>query len=109
MRYAQFLLREVLPQHDALCLEEGRLMLAHAAGDPQAAAALSALQGRTARLYDHLWAGDGKTPHPPGPLPPRMGGRGGFNAFFDGTPSKKCKKYHLEKSGSIPTLSTCHI
>ena len=56
VRYAQFLLREVLPQHDALCLEEGRLMLAHAAGDPQAAAALSGLQGRTGRLYDHLWA-----------------------------------------------------
>ena len=31
--YAQFLLREILPLHDGLCLEEGRLMLAHAAGD----------------------------------------------------------------------------
>lgn len=56
VKYAQFLLREVLPQHDALCLEEGRLMLAHAAGDPQAAGALRQLQGRAWRLYDHLWA-----------------------------------------------------
>jgi hypothetical protein len=56
VRYAQFLLREVLPQHDELCLEEGRRMLAHAAGDPQAVGALGALQGRTAGLYDHLWA-----------------------------------------------------
>jgi len=53
--YAMFLLREVFPAHDELCLEEGRLMLAHAAGDPQAAPALQPLQGRTARLYDHIW------------------------------------------------------
>jgi hypothetical protein len=56
VKYAQFLLREVLPLHDALCLEEGRLMLAHAAGDEQAAGALRLYQGRTGRLYDHLWA-----------------------------------------------------
>lgn len=57
VRYAQFLLREIFPAHDALCLEEGRLLLAHAAGDPQAAAALAGLKGRVQRLYDHLWAG----------------------------------------------------
>jgi hypothetical protein len=55
VNFAQFLLREVFPTHDELCLEEGRLMLAHATGDPQASPALQPLQGRTAQLYDHLW------------------------------------------------------
>lgn len=54
-RYTQFLLREVFPQHDELCQEEGRLMLAAIAGDPQAPVLLGALQGRTKALYDHLW------------------------------------------------------
>lgn len=54
-KYAQFLLREVFPLHDALCQEEGRLMLAHAAGDPTAIASLGTLKGRTAALYNHLW------------------------------------------------------
>lgn len=54
-KYAQFLLREVLPQHDALCVEEGRLMLAHVAGDQTARALLRVYQGRVAALYDHLW------------------------------------------------------
>ena len=53
--YSQFLLREILPLHDRLCLEEGRLMLAHAAGDALAATQLSGLQGRTAALYARLW------------------------------------------------------
>ena len=53
--FAMFLLREVFPAHDELCLEEGRLMLTHAAGDPQAAPALQTLQGRTAQLYEHFW------------------------------------------------------
>ncbi|HOU16032.1 MAG TPA: hypothetical protein PKZ84_23255 [Anaerolineae bacterium] len=54
-KYAQFLLREILPLHDALCVEEGRLMLAHSAGDTNASELLRAYQGRTAALYDHLW------------------------------------------------------
>ncbi len=54
-KYAQFLLREVLPLHDALCVEEGRLMLAHIAGDTHARDLLRVYQGRTAALYDHLW------------------------------------------------------
>ncbi len=53
--YAHFLLREIFPLHDALCLEEGRLMLAFLAGDGHAETQLVALQGRTAALYDHLW------------------------------------------------------
>jgi hypothetical protein len=67
-RYVQFLIREVFPAHDQLCLEEGRLLLAYAgdtvssdasgdaAGKPAAAAALAALKGRTERLYKHWWA-----------------------------------------------------
>jgi hypothetical protein len=54
-KYAHFLLRQVFPQHDELCVEEGRLMLAHAAGDARAADALRACRGRTAALYDRLW------------------------------------------------------
>jgi hypothetical protein len=55
VRYAQFLMREVFPAHDDLCREEGRLLLAHAAGDPRAAAALAGLKGRVGQLYDHWW------------------------------------------------------
>jgi len=56
VKVAQFLLREVLPQHDELCIEEGRLMLAHITGDERAARVLRAYKGRTTALYDHLWA-----------------------------------------------------
>ncbi|MBN2308101.1 MAG: hypothetical protein JXR94_03975, partial [Candidatus Hydrogenedentes bacterium] len=55
VKYALFLLREVFPEHDALCVEEGRLMLAHAAGDPDAADALAALQGRTGVFLNTCW------------------------------------------------------
>ncbi len=56
VKYAQYLLREILPLHDALCVEEGRLMLAHIADDQTASDLLRAYQGRAAALYDHLWA-----------------------------------------------------
>jgi hypothetical protein len=56
VRYAQFLLREVLPLHDELCVEEGRLLLAHAAGDENAAPAVARLKGRVDALYRHIWA-----------------------------------------------------
>lgn len=56
VKYASFLLREVLPAHDALCAEEGELMLAHVGGDATAAAKLKPLQGRVAALYRKLWA-----------------------------------------------------
>lgn len=55
VQYSLFLLREVFPLHDALCLEEGRLMLAYASGDPDAAYALGLLRGRTTALYNHIW------------------------------------------------------
>jgi hypothetical protein len=54
-KYASFLLREVFPQHDALCAGEGELMLAHLSGDVRAADGLSACRGQTAALLAHLW------------------------------------------------------
>ena len=54
--YSQFLLREVFPRHDALCREEGALMLAHLTGNPEAAHRLSLLKGRTGALMNHLWS-----------------------------------------------------
>ncbi len=56
VKYALFLMREVFPLHDDLCREEGRLMLAHVAGDPEAGPALTRLNGRCAALYNALWA-----------------------------------------------------
>lgn len=56
VKYAQFLLREVLPLHDELCREEGRQMLAHVAGDRSARERLGALRGGVDRLYNRLWA-----------------------------------------------------
>ncbi len=56
VRYAQFLMREIFPLHDEYCLEEGRLMLAYAAGERECAADLRRLQGRVAGLYKRLWA-----------------------------------------------------
>ncbi len=58
VRYAQFLLREIFPLHDELCVEEGRLLEAHAAGDPEAAGSLHRLKGRTLQLYDRMWGLD---------------------------------------------------
>lgn len=55
VKFTQFLLREVFPQHDELCFEEGRLMIRHAAGDAEAASRLQALRGQTARLYETYW------------------------------------------------------
>ena len=56
VRYTHFLLREVFPQHDELCFEEGRLMIQHASGDASAAARIALLQGQTAALYERCWA-----------------------------------------------------
>jgi hypothetical protein len=56
VRYAHFLMREVFPAHDELCLEEGRLLMGHASGDAMAASELASLKGRTDRLYNRWWA-----------------------------------------------------
>lgn len=55
VKVAYFLLREVFPLHDELCLEEGRLMRRHAGGDPTAAASLAGLAGRVGALYRGFW------------------------------------------------------
>lgn len=52
VKYALFLMREVFPQHDKLCAEEGELMLNHIAGDRGAASRLAQLKGRTAALLN---------------------------------------------------------
>lgn len=56
VRYTDFLLREVFPQHDELCFDEGRLMIQHASGDASAAGKLGALQGQTTAFADRCWA-----------------------------------------------------
>ncbi len=55
VKFTQYLLREVLPQHDELCLEEGRLMLRLAGGEASAAERLKALQGQTRLLFAKYW------------------------------------------------------
>ena len=55
VKFALFLEREVFPQHDELCVEEGRLMQAYIAGKPGAADDLARLSGRTKALYDKYW------------------------------------------------------
>lgn len=55
VKYAYFLLREVLPEHDRLCRTEGELLLRALHGDVAAAAALKLLKGSVAALYRKLW------------------------------------------------------
>ena len=56
VKYTLFLLREVFPQHDELCFEEGRLMLSHSAGKTDAVDRLKACQGQVKALYDRYWS-----------------------------------------------------
>ena len=56
VKFAYFLLREVMPLHDAECAEEGRLMLKVLAGDEEAAALLALTRNRVKKLFDHLWS-----------------------------------------------------
>jgi hypothetical protein len=56
VKFAYFLLREVLPLHDAECAEEGRLMLKVLAGDEEAATLLNLTRHRVEKLFEHLWA-----------------------------------------------------
>ena len=51
VKYARFLLDEFTPLHNELCYEEGRLMRAYLAGEPDAAATLRQIHGRTERLF----------------------------------------------------------
>ncbi len=51
VKYALFLMREAMPQHDELCREEGKLMLDYLAGDQDALESLRALSGTTAAYW----------------------------------------------------------
>jgi hypothetical protein len=55
VQFAQFLLREVFPQHDELCVEEGRQMFAYLSGDPGAVQMLATLQSRTQKAMDMVF------------------------------------------------------
>lgn len=55
VKFALFLLREIFPNHDVLCVEEGRLMLEHIAGNCDAALGLAQLKGRTTAYLDRCW------------------------------------------------------
>ncbi len=55
-KYAQFLMREVLPAHDAICRDEGNLMLRHLAADSAAADGLSSLSGRSGQYLNRCFA-----------------------------------------------------
>jgi hypothetical protein len=55
VKYAHYLLREIFPFHDELCVDEGRSMRQYLSGDPDAGEALARTTGRVARLYDGLW------------------------------------------------------
>jgi len=57
VKYGLYLLREILPLHDVLCLEEGQFMKAHLAGQEDAVRDLARRSGQVARLYPRLWAG----------------------------------------------------
>ena len=55
VKYAHFLLREIFPQHDEMCFEEGRLMIKHVAGDATAAGRLKELKGQTSDFMKKCW------------------------------------------------------
>lgn len=55
VKFVYFLLREFYPVHDELCQEEGKLMLAHLAGDQTAKAQLAKLKGRVPALLAKYW------------------------------------------------------
>lgn len=56
VKYAQFVLAELMPAHDALCEPEGAAMLRLNDGDPRAADDLAALQGQVRRYWDEVFA-----------------------------------------------------
>lgn len=56
VKYALYLIREVLPEHDELCFDEGKLMLEYLAGEEGAAEKLKFIKGRTEKLFKKLWA-----------------------------------------------------
>ena len=57
--FANFLVNEYFPLHDALCYEEGRLMFDYINGVKGAKDALARLSGRTGALIDKYWGRKG--------------------------------------------------
>ncbi len=55
VKYAQFLIREIFPEHDKLCQQEGNLMLSAVAGDTTAKDRLKLTKGAVKNLYKNLW------------------------------------------------------
>lgn len=53
VKYALFLMREIMPQHDALCTTEGRAMKAYLAGESGIAALLAGAHGEVAGFWAH--------------------------------------------------------
>ncbi|MBC7363073.1 MAG: hypothetical protein H5U07_00845, partial [Candidatus Aminicenantes bacterium] len=56
VNYAHFLLRHVLPLHDEMCFEEGRLMIEYAGGDQAVLERLRLLKGQVQKYYEMVWA-----------------------------------------------------
>ena len=56
VNYSHFLLRYVLPLHDEMCFEEGRLMLEYAGGNTGVIEQLKLLRGQVEKYYDQVWA-----------------------------------------------------
>jgi len=54
--FTHFLLRYVLPLHDEMCFEEGRLMVDYAGGNKGVVEELKLLQGQVKKYYDRIWA-----------------------------------------------------
>lgn len=55
VKFAYFVLEELIPAHDILCSVEGDLMLAHLLGDGQARSELSALVGQIRQFYERCY------------------------------------------------------
>ena len=56
VKYALFLLREIFPAHDEMCLDEGKLMLKYIAGDTTVKNRLHELKGQSQRLQNQCWS-----------------------------------------------------
>ncbi|MDY0232354.1 MAG: hypothetical protein RBR88_07710 [Candidatus Saccharicenans sp.] len=56
VNYSHFLLRYVLPLHDEMCFEEGRLMLEYAGANAEVIEQLKLLRGQVEKYYNQVWA-----------------------------------------------------
>lgn len=56
VKYALYLMREIFPDHDEICFDEGKLMLRYLEGNSNTADLIEKQKGRVPSLYDKLWA-----------------------------------------------------